>query len=194
MTVPAPEPGNTETKEESFLKDMEVLRRAEAAAAAATAVAEAAAVASEPKLYRRAFTDITYATGYTSASGGQLQYAVIGNQIFIRGGAHRTAGDFTSGTEHVVGTVPAATPDADAKPLRPLQNHRYANWGSLGRIGRVEIQPDGDIVVKVPDNDSSEATTETNIVGVSGDTPHSHDVDMEQPFQWLGLSTTYLVI
>lgn len=193
MTEPIPEPANTESKEASYLKDVEVLRRAEAATAAAAAEAAAAIATKEPLVYFSGWEDVTYNAGYTSASGGQLQFAIVGyvwgGQVFLRGGAFRTAGDFTSGSDHLVAQLPASF---EGHNVRPLQNHRFANWGKLRRTGSVQIAPNGDISVRVPDNASSEHTSSENIGGISGESPHDHTVDLESPFDWIGLSTTFL--
>lgn len=178
-SVPTVEPGNTESKEAAFLRDVAVVKKLQAELEAAIA----AIPDSEPPIYFRDWTDIAYVSGYTSASGGQLQYAVIGRQVFLRGGAHRTAGDFTT-TAVTVATIPATDPDGVS--LRPLENHRYANWGSNGRISRVEVQPGGAIQVRVPDN----PTRTIDVDESSG--VLDRDVDLDSPFQWTGLSTTYL--
>jgi hypothetical protein len=106
------------------------------------------------------WVDVTYASGFTDANGGQLAYRKIGKQVYLRGGANRTAGDYST-TAVTVATLPTIA--------HPGQTERYASYGTLGRVGRVEITSAGAINVAVPNN-----------------------VDPDSPFGWMGLSHTYL--
>lgn len=106
------------------------------------------------------WVDLTYNGGFTSANGGQAAYRKIGNQVFLKGGADKTAGDYTT-TAAAVANIPAAA--------RPAQTERFASYGTLGRLGRIEITTAGDINVAVPNN-----------------------VDPDSPFGWIGLSHTFL--
>lgn len=181
MTVPTPEPANIETKEESYLKDVAVLQKAQAQAdSALQAAIDALEAQLAPLTYFSGWQDIAYNTGYSSTSGGQLRYCVVGRQVFLRGGAFRDAGDYSATVDRIPANIPAT--DVNGESLRPLAVHRFSNWGTLRRTGSVEIETDGDITVRVPDNPDIDVDETAGVL----------DRSLDSPFQWIGLSTTYL--
>lgn len=90
--------------------------------------------------------DVTYNSGFTSANGGQLAYRKINNQVFLKGGADRTAGNFTT-TAEAVANLPTVA--------RPSATERFASYGTGGRLGRIEITTSGDVNVAAPNLISS---------------------------------------
>lgn len=106
------------------------------------------------------WVNLTYQGGFDSSNGGQAAYRRIGSQVFLKGGANKGT-DFTT-TAETVAVLPSGA--------RPGQTERFASYGAGGRIGRVEIETNGNINVAVP-----------NILN-----------SPDEPFIWMGLSHTFL--
>lgn len=114
-----------------------------------------------PDFIDAGFVDLTYESGFTNANGGQAAYQKIGKQVFLEGGANRTAGNFTT-TAETVAILPVGA--------RPARTQRYASYGTGGRLGRVEIETNGNINIAAP-----------NLVSST-----------DEVFGWLGISHTFL--
>lgn len=72
------------------------------------------------------WVNITYESGFTAGTPGQLQYRRIGNMLYLRGGA---TGTFTSGAYHVVGSLPSDMwPTATVRDGAAGQGGRSALW------------------------------------------------------------------
>jgi hypothetical protein len=120
------------------------------------------------------WVNVSYEGGFDSSNGGQLAYRKLGSQVFLKGGANKGT-DFTNSAE-TVAVLPAEA--------RPGQTERFASYGAGGRIGRVEIETNGNINVAAPN-------FVQNTGAASAGTAHTHN-QTDEVFIWMGLSHTYL--
>lgn len=79
--------------------------------------------------------DISYASGFTAGTGGQLQYRKVGNVVYIRGGA---SGTFPTGFTTVNSVM---LPEQ----YRPSVITRVGASASGGRAGAMEVTTLGEI-------------------------------------------------
>jgi hypothetical protein len=108
---------------------------------------------------------ISYGSGFSGGTPGQLQYRVEGTRVTLRGGADRGAPMTDGGT---VATLPAA--------VRPSTNLHFMCFGASRRAVAIDIRTNGEIWAGYPDPPGS------------GGTSSIHD---PWPANWVGIDVSY---
>lgn len=112
--------------------------------------------------YDTGWVDITLNTGFAAGSGASPQVRRIGKVVYVRGQVTPSSGNFATGTDLVVGTIPAAfrPPRSWADRYTPLWPNPSINSPVSGAA-----LPNGNLVIRVPATITNASSVQVGAVG-----------------------------